>query len=91
MLCTRKEISFKGQKIYVGIDMHLKNWAVTILTENNFHKRFSQDPKPEVLANYLHNNFPGADYYSAYEASYCGFSIHRSLFARFSSITKSRY
>lgn len=79
MLPTSKEISFNGQSIYVGIDTHLRNWAVTILTENNFHKKFSQDPKPEVLANYLQKNFPGAKYYSAYEASYCGFNIHRRL------------
>lgn len=76
---TRKEITFKGKNIYVGIDTHLRNWTVTILTENNFHKKFSQDPKPEVLVNYLNRNFPGAEYYSAYEASYCGFHIHRKL------------
>ena len=76
---TRKEITFKGQNIYVGIDTHLRNWAVTILTENNFHKKFSQDPKPEVLVNYLQKKFPGAEYFSAYEASYCGFGIHRKL------------
>jgi len=76
---TRKEISFKGQNIYVGIDTHLKNWAVTILTENNFHKKFSQDPCPDVLFRYLHRVFPNANYFSAYEASYCGFSIHRKL------------
>lgn len=76
---TRKEITFKGQNIYVGIDTHLRNWAVTILTENNFHKKFSQDPKPEILVNYLQKNFPGAEYFSAYEASYCGFNIHRKL------------
>lgn len=76
---TRKQITFKGQNIYVGIDTHLRNWAITILTENNFHKKFSQDPKPEVLANYLKRNFPNAEYYSAYEASFCGFNIHRKL------------
>ena len=76
---TRKQISFKGENIFVGIDTHLKNWTVTILTENNFHKKFSQDPCPEVLYNYLKKNFPDADYYSAYEASFCGFHIHRKL------------
>lgn len=76
---TSKEITFEGQNIYVGIDTHLHNWAVTILTEHNFHRRFSQDPKPETLANYLRNKFPGANYYSAYEASYCGFTIDRRL------------
>lgn len=76
---TRKEISFNGQNIYVGIDTHLKSWTVTILTENSFHRKFSQDPSPYVLKNYLQNKFPGADYYTAYEASYCGFDIHRNL------------
>ncbi len=49
------------------------------MTENNFHKRFSQDPKPENLSNYLNRHFPGGTYYSAYEASFCGFTIHRRL------------
>jgi|GEM_PF-2574882 len=47
MQTTRNKINFKGQKIYVGIDTHLRSWSVTILTENNFHKKFSQDPMPE--------------------------------------------
>jgi len=76
---ARNEINFKGQNIYVGIDSHLRSWKVTIMTENLLHKTFSQDPKPELLANYLKRNFPGADYYSAYEASFCGFGIHREL------------
>ena len=28
MQTTRKEIDFKGQSVYVGIDTHLKNWKV---------------------------------------------------------------
>ncbi len=72
-------ISFKGQNIYVGIDSHLKSWKVTIMTEELLHKTFSQDPRPEILYNYLENNFPGGNYYSAYEASFCGFWLHRQL------------
>jgi transposase len=79
MPSTRNRINFKGQNIYIGIDTHLRNWSVTILTQNSFHKKFSQDPKAEVLNNYLQRVFPEADYYSAYEASYCGFNIHREL------------
>ncbi len=29
----RKELNFEGQNIYIGIDVHLKSWTVTILTE----------------------------------------------------------
>ena len=31
--------SFKGQKIFVGIDVHAKTWAVETLTESGFVKR----------------------------------------------------
>jgi hypothetical protein len=27
----RKTITFEGEDIYVGIDVHLKSWSVTIL------------------------------------------------------------
>ena len=35
-------ISFKGQNIYVGIDVHLRSWSVTILSETSVLKRMSQ-------------------------------------------------
>lgn len=63
------KLDFSGQNIYVGLDTHKNSWKVTILTDNISHKTFSQDPVPEVLYNYLARNFPGATYYSAYEAS----------------------
>ena len=72
-------ISFKGQDIYVGIDSHLKNWLVTIMLKHSTYKTFSQNPSAKELANYLNKNFPEGNYYSAYEASFCGFSIHRDL------------
>ena len=28
----RKQISFKGQRIYIGIDVHLKSWTVTVMS-----------------------------------------------------------
>ena len=43
------------------------------------YKTFSQDASVDVLSGYLSRNFPGGDYYSAYEAGFCGFSIHREL------------
>lgn len=73
------ELSFKGQNIYVGFDAHLKSWKVTIMTEKLLHKTFTQPPKPETLHNYLTKNFPGGNYYSAYEAGFCGFWIHHKL------------
>lgn len=75
------EISFKGQNIYVGIDVHLKSWSVTVLSENSVLKRFVQDPDPDALHKFLTRNYPEADYYSVYEAGFCGFWIHERLTA----------
>jgi transposase len=72
-------INFNGQNVYAGIDIHLKSWKVTIMLEEIVHKTFSQDPCAKTLANYLKRNFPGANYHSAYEAGFCGFSAHREL------------
>ena len=33
MLKQSTVLDFKGQNFYVGIDVHLKSWTVTILTE----------------------------------------------------------
>ena len=74
-----KTISFKGQNIYVGIDVHLKSWTVTIIVGLITHKSFSQDPSAELLAAYLCRNFPEGNYFSVYEAGFCGFSVHRQL------------
>jgi transposase len=73
------KIDFNGQNIYVGVDVHLKSWKVTVMTEKLHHKTFSQPPKPEVLHQYLVRNFPGGIYHSAYEAGFCGYWINNNL------------
>jgi transposase len=74
-----KQLDFSGQDIFVGLDTHLKSWQVSIMVGEIFSKTYSQDPNSETLRNYLTRNFPNANYYSAYEASFCGFKIHRDL------------
>jgi transposase len=75
----RNELSFKGQNIYVGIDVHLKSWSVTVLSENSVLKKFSQGPDAAALFKFLFTNYPRASYHSVYEAGFCGFWIHRRL------------
>ena len=79
MSFKRNELSFENEKIYAGFDVHAKSWKVTILTEHLLHKTFVMPPSPEKLYEYLIRNFPGATYYSAYEAGFCGLWIHRRL------------
>ncbi len=71
--------SFRGQDIFVGIDVHVKSWNVSIATVAGLFKTFTQDPKPEQLVRHLRKNFPGGNYHCAYEAGYCGFWIHQEL------------
>jgi len=79
MQTQSNKIDFKGHSIYVGFDVHLKSWTVTVMTERLSHKTFSLPPKPEALSHYLVKNFPGGTYYSAYEAGFCGYWIHNQL------------
>lgn len=74
-----KKLDFLGQEIYVGIDVHKKQWHVFIMSKHKEHKGFSQPPEAAVLGRYLRSNFPGASYYSAYEAGFCGFWPHQEL------------
>jgi transposase len=74
-----KKIDFTGQNLFIGLDVHKKSWSVTITVDGIEHRTFTQPPDPETLLNYLHRMFPGASYYSAYEAGFCGYGIHRVL------------
>ena len=73
------EKTFEGQSIYVGIDVHKKDWKVTIMTAELSLKTFSSVPRAEKLGAYLMSNFPGATFYSAYEAGFSGFWLHKEL------------
>lgn len=73
------QTDYSGQKIYVGIDVHLKSWKVTVMMESLYKITFSQDPCPLGLYNYLVKNFPGAIYFSAYEAGFSGYWTHYRL------------
>lgn len=75
----KKQLTFKGQKVYIGIDVHKKSWTVTILFNGMEHKTFNQAPEPTLLYRYLHRHFPGADLLCVYEAGFCGFGPQRKL------------
>jgi transposase len=79
MQTQSNKIDFNRQNIYVGFDVHLKSWTVTIMTEELTHKTFTQPPKPEALYHYLRKTFPGGIFHSAYEAGFCGYWIHNEL------------
>ena len=74
-----KKIDFTGKQLFIGLDVHKKSWSVTIIVNGMEHRTFTQPPEPQLLVNYLQRMFPGGIYNSAYEAGFCGYSIHREL------------
>lgn len=76
MQTQSNKLDFTGQNIYAGIDAHLKSWTVTIQADELYLRTFNQPPKPEKLKDFLHRNYPGANYYCTYEAGFCGFWIY---------------
>lgn len=75
----KQTVSFQDQRLYVGIDVHKKQWSVSIFSNELHHKTFSQPPSPLSLKSYLDQNFPGASIACAYESCKFGFWIQREL------------
>lgn len=78
-MSKNKKLDFTGQTFHAGIDVHAKHWNVSIRQHKMLLKKVSMAPKPQELANYLQRHYPGGEYYTAYEAGFCGFWIHREL------------
>ena len=74
-----KSLSFENQLFYVGIDVHLKSWTITIRSSGIELKTFKMDPVSEQRAAYLNKNFPHGIYKTVYEAGSCGFWVHHKL------------
>ncbi|PTT42539.1 IS110 family transposase [Chryseobacterium sp. HMWF028] len=74
-------VDFSGKNIYLGLDVHKKNWSVTVYLEDLFFQTFHQESDAKRLFDYLDKTFPNGQYKACYEAGFCGFSIHRELTA----------
>lgn len=79
MQTQSKQLDFTGENIYAGIDVHLRSWKVTLLTDELFLKTYSQPPEPEKLVSHLKRNYPGAKYYAGYESGFSGFWAQKEL------------
>ncbi|MEI9807995.1 MAG: hypothetical protein WDO16_09035 [Bacteroidota bacterium] len=64
-------------KLFIGMDIHKKSWAVHLRTDLFDHKGFSMPPDPSKLADYVSHHFPGHEVSLTYEAGCCGFSAAR--------------
>ena len=72
-------ISFKGQKVFIGIDVHKTTWEVAVLTESGFMKRHPQKASAKELFDFLRKHYPDGDYLAVYESGFSGFATYYAL------------
>ena len=75
----RNKISFKGQKIFIGIDVHKKNWDVAIAPAVGNVRRHTQKASAKALFDFLKKHYPDGDYLAVYESGFSGFSTYYAL------------
>lgn len=78
-MAQKYNISFKGQRIFVGIDVHKKTWHVAVITESGVRRSTPMNASAQVLSEFLRKHYPDGDYLAAYEAGFCGFSVYYAL------------
>jgi hypothetical protein len=66
MQMQRNKLNFEGQNIYIGIDVHKKEWTVCNFSEHMEHEQFSQPPTVDAVKSYIDRNFPCGKYYSVF-------------------------
>jgi transposase len=76
---TRGNVSYVGKEVFVGIDVHRKKYAVTVVSEGAVVFRYMIAGRPELLISSLLRRYQGAKIKSAYEAGFSGFVLHREL------------
>lgn len=73
--------NYAGKKVFVGIDVHKKSYVIVAYCENTFAKTWTTSADQANFAEQLKKFFAGAEIFSAYEAGFSGFTLHRTLIA----------
>ncbi len=71
--------SYDGEDVYVGIDVHKKNYVVVVRVKQTIVKKWTTAAKPDALAQQLRKYFEGGILHSVYESGFSGFVLHRVL------------
>lgn len=70
------KVDFTNKHLFIGIDMHKKNWVITVRTRDLELRTFSIDPFPEVLDRILGRDYAGGIYHLVYEAGCFGYGTY---------------
>ena len=75
----RNFIDYSGKTLYVGIDVHQKDYQVAVVFESSCLNNHRMPASASKLIDYLHKHFPGASFKCVYESSAWGFNLQRKL------------
>lgn len=78
-LKMNQSLTYTNKNVYVGIDVHKKSYSVAIYFEGEIVKKATMPADSKKLIESLKAWLPGANIYSAYEAGFSGFVLHRLL------------
>jgi transposase len=70
---------FYGKKVFVGIDVHKKKFAVCAVCDGVVVAKVAMNSDHQGLLTYLAGHFPGAKIICAYEAGFSGYELYRFL------------
>lgn len=76
---TTEKLDFSDQDFFIGLDIHKKEWAVSIYSKDFELKTFVQPSDPLALIKHMNTNYPNGNFHSVYEAGFSGFWIHKTL------------
>ena len=70
---------YKDKKVFVGIDVHKRTYAVVSSVDGVVVKKWQTAASPEALAHQLKDLYPQSEIHTAYEAGFSAFVLHRVL------------
>ena len=76
---SSKTDCYKDKKVFIGIDVHKQTYAVVSCVDGIVIKKWQTSASPESLARQLKDLYPHSAIYTAYEAGFSGFVLHRVL------------
>lgn len=75
----RNKKTFNGQNIFIGIDVHKRNWQVSVITESGFNENLSIPANAKALFEFLKRHYPEGTYRAVYESGFSGFATYYAL------------
>ena len=75
----KTRIDYTGKTIYVGIDVHKKDWQVGTFYDGIVLGNISISSNSQELISFLRNRYSGATFKCIYESGAFGFNLQRQL------------